>query len=134
MSGEGSPYLRAPDGREHADGEQWPPIKCFCCGICCTGYQPRIGMDEVCQLAEGLGLSVDDFISRYVQVTKVGYLLRQTGTGCIFLEWEKGGPRAFCSIYPLRPAACRDWVASLSRPQCQEGFKRLKTAGRIPLP
>jgi len=123
--------LRTFDGQVYRIGETLPPIECFRCGICCTRFQPRLTVGEVKRLAKRLALTTDDFISRYVEVTKVGYLLRQTKQGCVFLVWEEGETRASCRIYPFRPAACRDWVLSLSRPECREGLGRLKTRHQI---
>lgn len=128
-----SGYLRTLDGHEHQVGETWPPIECFRCGICCTGYQSRVTPEETEIIAKGLGMSTEDFISRYAQLTHVGYLLRQSEKGCVFLCWEKDGTRASCTIYPFRPKACRDWVPSLSRRECREGLTRLKTKDRIML-
>ncbi|MFC1903161.1 YkgJ family cysteine cluster protein [Chloroflexota bacterium] len=102
-------------------------VKCLRCGVCCTRYQPRLTAAEVKRTARGLRLSVDDFLSIFVQVTVVGYLLRQSEEGCVFLTWEENKPRATCSIYPFRPDSCRDWIPSLSHHECREGLLRLKT-------
>ena len=114
------------DGKEYHIGKVWLPMECLRCGICCTRYQPPLTPEEVETIAKGLGLSPGDFLSKYVQITVAGYLLRQTEKGCVFLKWEEGEATANCDIYPFRPDACRNWVASLSRRECQEGLKRLK--------
>ena len=129
MSGD----LRTLDGHEHHVGKIWPPIECFRCGICCTRYQPQLTSEEAETIAKGLRVSTEDFLSRYAQLTNVGYLLRQSGKGCVFLSWEEDGTRAGCSIYPFRPEACRNWVASLSRRECREGLAKLKAKGEIML-
>lgn len=100
-------------------------INCFRCGICCTRYQPKLTKNEVKRIARSLSLSLDDFLARYVQVTAVGYLLRQSAKGCVFLDWE--GDKTTCRIYRVRPQACRDWVARLSQPECQQGLAKLRT-------
>ena len=128
-----SGYLRTLDGQEHHIGETWPPIECFRCGICCTRYQPQLSSEEAATIAKGLGMSTEDFLARYAQFTNVGYLLRNSEKGCVFLSWEEDGARASCSIYPFRPEACRHWIASLSRHECQEGLTKLKTKDRIML-
>jgi len=102
------------------------PIKCFRCGICCTRYQPPLNPEEIEPIARELGFSLAYFLSEYVQITVVGHLLRRTETGCVFLKWEDDST-ATCRIHPFRPAACRDWVASLSKRECQEGLEKLKT-------
>lgn len=129
-----SGYCRTLDGGEYHVGDSLPPIDCFRCGLCCMRYQPRLTSEEIETIAVGLGLSTDDFLSRYVQVTKVGYLLRQSERGCVFLSWDREGARASCSIYDFRPESCRHWVPSLSRRECREGLLRLKARGKIMLP
>lgn len=99
-------------------------IKCFRCGLCCTRFQPRLTPEEVKRIPDYLSLSAIDFIARYVQVTTIGYLLRQSAMGCVFLRWDKG--KTACEIYRVRPKACRDWKASLSQPECQQGLAKLK--------
>jgi len=126
-----SGYLRMLDGKEYRVGEALPAIECFRCGICCTRYQPPLTPEEVETLAKELGLSPSDFLSKYVQIMVTGYLLRQTEKGCVFLKWEEGEANANCSIYPFRPEACRNWMPSLSRRECQEGLKKLKAKDKI---
>ena len=43
----------------------------------------------------------------------------------MFLSLGGRGKRAKCTIYSVRPRACRDWIASLSRPECREGLNRI---------
>lgn len=124
-------YLRTFHGQEYSFGEEWSPIECFRCGICCIGYHPKVTVEEVEFIAEGLSVSTDEFISRYVTVTKVGYLLSQTENGCVFLNWEKGTSKVSCNIYHFRPTACRNLVPSLSRPECREGLVKLQIDNRI---
>ena len=129
-----SGYVKMLDCREYHVGQLQPPNECFRCGICCTRYQPRLSPEEVKTIAETLGLSIEDFLYRYAQSTKVGYLLRQSENGCVFVSWEEDNARASCSIYPFRPESCRNWVPSLSRPECREGLTRLKAKGKIMFP
>ncbi len=126
-------HLRTIDGQEHSIGEALPPIECFRCGVCCRRYQPPLLPDEVETIAAGLGMSAADFLTEYGQLTYVGYLLRRSGNRCVFLVDEEGGDRASCRIHPFRPQACQNWVASLSRPECQAGQSRLKAKGKLML-
>ena len=126
-----SGYLRTVDGHERPVGERQPQIECFRCGICCTRYQPPLTHEESETIAKGLGISTENFLARYAQLTNVGYLVRQLEKGCVFLTWKKEEARASCSIYPFRPEACRNWAASLSRSECREGLAKLKAEGKI---
>lgn len=123
------------DGSQHRVRltEAQLPIECFCCGICCTCYQPLLDTEEIETIAQRLHLSVAAFLAKYAQRTAIGYLLRQTAKGCVFLAWGDNGARAGCRIYPFRPEVCRNWVPSLSRRECLEGIARLKARGRIML-
>jgi len=119
-------HLRTFTGQEYSFGEERSPIECFRCGICCIDYQPEVTDEEIESIAERLSITADEFINRYVIVTQVGHLLRQTENGCVFLTLEEGTSKVSCTIYPFRPAACRNWVASLARPQCRKGLAKLK--------
>ncbi|HEY78161.1 MAG TPA: YkgJ family cysteine cluster protein [Dehalococcoidia bacterium] len=130
--GKGDAILKTLDGNEHRVhlSEALLPIECFRCGICCTSYQPLLGSEEIETIARQLGLSTGTFLARYAQPTVIGYLLRQTEKGCVFLRWESE-TRASCHIHPFRPQVCRNWVPSLSRRECLEGLARLKAKGEI---
>ena len=108
--------LKTLDGSEHRvrPGEASLPIECFRCGICCTCYQPLLGNEEIETIARQLGLSTRAFLAEYAQPTIIGYLLRQTEKGCVFLKWESL-TRASCQIHASRPEVCRTWTPSLSR-------------------
>jgi len=101
-------------------------IECFCCGICCTRYQPQLAGDDALAIADWLDMPVDTFLALCAQLTLVGYLLYQKEGRCVFLGWNESKTRAFCRIYPVRPLVCREWVASLAHKECREGLARLK--------
>ncbi|MDO8567160.1 MAG: YkgJ family cysteine cluster protein [Dehalococcoidales bacterium] len=121
-----SGYLHTADGKEYPVGQRQNPIECFRCGLCCMRHQPPVPPDEVGKIAAGLGMTPDDFLAKYGQLTYVGYLLRQSQGSCVFLDWEKDGMKSSCRIHPFRPEACRNWQASLSRRECRDGLARLK--------
>ncbi len=104
-------------------------IPCLCCGTCCTKWQPPIDEGEIATIARALNMPVLEFYQKYIQEypLKPGtYLLRRQGDACVFLKYQE--EKAVRTIYPFRPAACRNWTPSLSRRECQEGLKRqLKT-------
>lgn len=86
-------------------------------------------------MAQGLGISLEEFYQYYVEENpqKLGiYLLRRGEKGCIFLQYE--GEQASCIIHPFKPAACRQWMPSLSRLECREGLKRRKGGDHLLLP
>ncbi|MBI2850154.1 MAG: YkgJ family cysteine cluster protein [Chloroflexi bacterium] len=118
--------LRTFNGDEYSPNEESLPIECFRCGVCCIGYYPQLSVEEVDRIAGNLHISADEFISKYVQVTQIGYLLQQTEYGCVFLDWEKNGSKARCIIHPFRPDACRNWAPSLFRRECREGLVKLR--------
>jgi len=123
-------YLVLRDGTQHVIRGNSAAIECFRCGVCCTKYQPRVNEEEAKAIADFLGVPPRDFLLHYTVRTNVGYLLRQTSNGCIFLTWEQEGNRASCAIYPCRPKACREWSASLSNVECREGLCKVGTPGR----
>jgi Fe-S-cluster containining protein len=124
-------YLKTLDGREHPVEHPEQAIECFRCGVCCTRYQPRVDMVEIYALADGLRLSRDEVMSRYIQVTTVGYLIRHGKKGCVFLRWEKNGTRATCRVHAFRPESCRAWTPGLSRRECRQGLAALQPVDRI---
>jgi Fe-S-cluster containining protein len=122
------------------DGEEcqlkgMTPIECFRCGICCQRYRPKLTLDEAEEIAQKRGMDTERFLGEYVQKdSRSGeLLLRRSRNGCAFLCWDQDG-RARCDIYPFRPKACRNFVASLSRPECREGLSRLKSGQRLLFP
>lgn len=129
-------HLIMADGVSHDVGQQWIPIECFRCGICCIRYRPRVTAREVERIARASGMSVQSFTSKFVRATgtKRGQILQGDEDRCPFLSQDEVTGRATCSIYAVRPRACRRWIASLSRPECREGLSRLKASSAIMLP
>jgi Fe-S-cluster containining protein len=125
--------IRTAEGQEITVAEQ-APIPCFRCGICCTCYQPPLTTRDIESIASALGISRSKCISKYAHKApiKEGYLLKYTKKGCVFLAWDADG-RARCIIHESRPKACREWVPSLSKPECLQGLARLKSEGQIML-
>lgn len=121
---------------EHKLGDNWPEIECFRCGVCCVRYRPKVTKAEMKRIARKVGISLEVFFATYVKTvpTKDGYILQSSADTCPFLQWDKKGVKAACSIHSSRPKACRDWVPSLSRTECQEGLVKLKNSGELLLP
>ena len=125
--------IRTAEGQEITVAEQ-PPIPCFRCGICCTCYQPPLTTRDIESIASALGISRSKCISKYAHKApiKEGYVLKHTEKGCVFLAWDADG-KARCTIHESRPKACREWVPSLSKPECLQGLAKLKSEGQIML-
>jgi Fe-S-cluster containining protein len=125
--------IKTLQGEEITIAEQIP-IPCFRCGICCTCYQPPLTLEDVDNIALAFGISRSKCISKYAHKApiKEGYVLEHTEKGCVFLAWDADG-KARCTVYESRPKACREWVPSLSKPECREGLAKLKSEGQIML-
>ena len=131
-----SSYFRTFDGQEYRIGEAWPPVECFRCGVCCLRYRPTVSPEEIKKIATALGIAADEFFSTYVRTTAKGdgFVLGSSEEGCIFLSWEEASGKAICAIHAFMPKACRDWIPSLSRPECQQGLAKLKPNATIMTP
>jgi len=129
-------YLLMQDGTEHKIGDGLSEIECFRCGVCCARYRPKVTLKEIKRIARKLGMSVDAFTLAYVRdvPTKEAYILQNASDTCPFLRWNEKGAEATCSIHAFRPEACRNWMPSLSRPECKEGLTKLKVGSELLLP
>jgi Fe-S-cluster containining protein len=119
----------------HGGFEPWRETPCFRCGVCCTKWQPMVDKQELEVIARGIGMSVKDFRKEYIQLYPFrddAYLLARRNGACAFLKAD--GWQLNCSIHTLRPNACRIWKPHLSRRECQEGLKMLKSVGSLALP
>ncbi len=100
-------------------------VPCFRCGVCCTRYQPPVSLTEARSIAAAFGVSLDEFLDRYIDDSWPGseyYLLDAHDEACVFLERSEGSKVTSCRIHPVRPRACREWAPSLSRKECQQGL------------
>ena len=89
----------------YADGLRF---KCTGCGNCCTGAPGFVWVNkqEVENLAEFLGLNVEEFESRYVRAVGVRKSLVEYENGdCVFFN----NRTRKCSVYEYRPRQCRSW-------------------------
>jgi len=82
-------------------------FSCTRCGACCTGAPGFVwvSLDEIQQLADFRGETVDEFSARFVRRVDGRYsLIEKPGGDCIF--WDKA---AGCTVYAARPRQCRAW-------------------------
>lgn len=111
-------------------GEEKPEdgfVTCFRCGVCCMKYQVNVGLIEAQRIAGELGVGREDFVERYTDPRWPGtnsLLLRRDDAGCTFFRREDGNKEGTCTIHTFRPDSCRDWTASLYRPECREGLAK----------
>lgn len=129
------PGAAAPDHRAVS-----PTVPCFHCGVCCSKYQVHLKLAEAQSIAHKLGVAWKEFVDKYTDPRWPAvdtFLLRNVGGACVFLRrpaGEHGGTA--CLIQAFKPAACREWTASLHQPECQEGLARdwglaVSPSGRI---
>jgi uncharacterized protein len=115
------------DARRPGPGPAGFPFRWTCqrSGNCCAipGGFVRVSADEAAAIAAHLGLDVAAFRSRFVQPD--GERLKDgLGNRCVFLQ---DGAQASCSIYPVRPAKCREfpfWPELLADPELLARVRR----------
>jgi Fe-S-cluster containining protein len=119
--------LKTCDGqqREYYSGQvgEFRRIPCFRCGVCCIKRQPELNGREAEAIARGLDMALDLFSKAYIEEDPNNpdtYVFFNREPGCPFLAFQQN--LATCTIYEFRPAACRNWMPSLSRPECREGL------------
>jgi len=100
-------------------------MECLRCGVCCSKHQAILNDEELGKIADFLAVSPADFISEFTDVrwkSSMNYLIRHNENGCVFLTYDNDV--AACTIHPVRPACCRDWIPGPERKECREGMER----------
>jgi uncharacterized protein len=92
------------DERVHAIHEAvFDTINCLDCANCCRTLGPRITDADVQRIAASLRIKPSGFVENYLVVDEDGdYIFRSMP--CPFL-----GSDNYCSIYDVRPKACREY-------------------------
>ncbi len=83
-------------------------FQCTGCGDCCTGAPGFVWVnkEEIANLANKVGLDVEEFESRYVREIGVRKSLIEHSNGdCVFFD----GKTRKCRVYDARPRQCRTW-------------------------
>lgn len=76
---------------------------CLKCANCCTTTGPLFTPKDIERLAKYLRLSQQAFIAKYLRIDEDGdHVLQQVP--CAFL-----GSDNYCSVYDVRPKACREY-------------------------
>lgn len=80
-----------------------------CQGRCCTGESGYIyiSTDEMKNIAELLGVAIDEFVNEYLFKKGYKYSIKERKVGdsyeCIFYDKQSNG----CAIYKYRPHQCK---------------------------
>ena len=83
-------------------------FECTGCGDCCTGDPGYVWLNkqEIADMAEVLGLSEEEFRSRYVHDVGVRKSLAERANGdCVLFDAKTRK----CTVYKARPRQCRTW-------------------------
>ncbi len=78
-------------------------IDCLDCAGCCTGIPPIVTKTDVTRIAKDFGMTPTEFERKYLTVDEDGDTV-MNATPCPFLEVDNK-----CSIYEIRPRACRQY-------------------------
>jgi Fe-S-cluster containining protein len=100
---------------------------CFCCGICCSDFQPHLDLREAQKIADNLGMSLRQFYDDCTDPRWPGvdtHLIRHVDGMCLFLERKEGKAKWLCRIHAFKPDACLEWAAGPEKKQCQKGLSR----------
>ncbi|HUH73771.1 MAG TPA: YkgJ family cysteine cluster protein [Chitinophagales bacterium] len=88
----------------HTAHEQvFQEINCLDCGNCCSTTPALISEPDAKRIAKHLKISVSSFYSTYISKDDDGDQVFKKSP-CVFL-----GADNFCSIYEVRPSACREY-------------------------
>jgi uncharacterized protein len=119
--------VKTPDIKEYTSSKGDAVFPCFYCGICCSDYQPHLDLTESQNIADHLGISLqqfyDDCTDHRWPGTETHLLLHKDGK-CLFLEKKEGKAKWLCRIHAFKPAACRQWTAGPSQKECRQGLNR----------
>lgn len=95
---------------EALDEEVFSVINCLDCANCCKTISPVFKERDITVISSHLGLRPGEFVERYLYIDKDGdYVLKSIP--CPFLLSDN-----HCSVYEVRPAACRGYPHTGSLP------------------
>ena len=85
----------------HAD--EFSRTDCLECANCCKTMGPLFTQKDIERIAKHFRMKPSQFIDTYLRIDEENdYVLKEVP--CAFL-----GPDNYCSIYPVRPKACREF-------------------------
>jgi Fe-S-cluster containining protein len=103
-------------------------VPCIRCGICCSKYQPFLGLEEAHLIASRLGSGWEHFLAAYSDPRWPGdqiVLVRHIKGACPFLQTYPEKKQRLCLIHSYKPKCCREWESRLDRADCREGLKTI---------
>ena len=98
---------------QEAHEEVFNEVDCLKCANCCKTTGPLWTSKDIDRVSKSLRMKAVDFESRYLKMDEDGDMVLQK-TPCAFL-----GSDNFCSIYDIRPKACREYPHTNRRKQIQ---------------
>ena len=98
---------------QEAHEEVFNEVDCLKCANCCKTTGPLWTSKDIDRVSKSFRMKAVDFESRYLKMDEDGDMVLQK-TPCAFL-----GSDNFCSIYDIRPKACREYPHTNRRKQIQ---------------
>ena len=96
-------------------------FECLRCGACCTGEEGYVLLTEedIERLMEGLGLTREELMVKYLRSVGGRYSLQETDDGrCVFWAGD-------CTLYEHRPYQCRSFPFWPSNLRSKESWEQL---------
>lgn len=92
------------DRQMHALHEKYEEeIDCLACGNCCRSISPAMKDRDIERIAKYLRVKPSDILEKHMEIDDEGdYVFRSQP--CPFI-----GQDNYCSVYPARPKACREY-------------------------
>jgi Fe-S-cluster containining protein len=83
--------------------EAFEQIDCLQCANCCSGTGPLLNQKDIERIAKFKSMRPGQFVDQFLRVDEdQDYVFKQIP--CVFLEVDN-----YCSIYDVRPKACREY-------------------------
>jgi len=84
--------------------DEFEKTGCLACGNCCKTTSPIFTDKDIQRISKFLKLKVADFISSYLKRDEDDFYVLKTAP-CTFLDLNDN----MCTIYDVRPKACREY-------------------------
>ncbi|WNJ16674.1 YkgJ family cysteine cluster protein [Pontibacter sp. G13] len=83
--------------------EVFEEVDCLACANCCKTISPIFTDNDIARIAKHLRMKPSQFVDTYLHLDDENdYVLNESP--CAFLGYDN-----YCSIYEVRPKACRDY-------------------------